>query len=162
MAGEHIALLRLLRLKTALRATITSKEFVDLRVFPKQTTILMSDDFWKYLFSMCRALYAPMRVLRLADQKTPAMDKLLYFVHQTDRMLPLWLADAEAREKDLLSTEVLACMSGNPSPAGREEAEDDESSDSSDESGDEGDDEGDDKESNCGSDSDDDNDSGQG
>jgi hypothetical protein len=80
MAGEHIALLRLLRLKNALRATITSKEFVDLRVFPKQSTILMSDDFWMYLFAMCRALYAPMRVLRLADQKTPAMDKLLYFV----------------------------------------------------------------------------------
>jgi len=33
MAGEHIALLRLMRLKNALRATITSKEFIELRVF---------------------------------------------------------------------------------------------------------------------------------
>ena len=59
----------------------------------------MSDDFWKYLFVMCRALYAPMRVLRLADQKSPAMDKLYYFVLQTDRMLPLWLDDAEQKEE---------------------------------------------------------------
>jgi hypothetical protein len=123
MAGEHIALLRLLRLKDALRSTITSKEFVDLRVFPKQCAILMSDDFWKYLFVMCRALYAPMRVLRLADQKTPAMDKLYYFVLQTDRMLPLWLDDAEQKEESILTSEVLACMSGNTLPAGNEEEE---------------------------------------
>ncbi len=50
-----------------------------------------------------------MHVLRLADQKTPAMDKLSYFVYQTDHMLPLWLADAKASDEDLLSTEVLAC-----------------------------------------------------
>ena len=30
MAGEHIALLRLLRLRNALKATVTSKEFMDL------------------------------------------------------------------------------------------------------------------------------------
>ena len=84
----------------------------------------MGDDFWKYLFAMCRALYAPMHVLRLADQKTPAMDKLYFFVLQTDRMLPLWLGDAEEKEKTLLSGDVLACMSGNSMPAGSEEEED--------------------------------------
>ncbi|KAL3766558.1 hypothetical protein ACHAWU_007798, partial [Discostella pseudostelligera] len=88
MAGEHIALLRLLRLKNALRSTIASKEFMDLKQFKAEATILSSDAFWKYLFVMCRALYAPMRILRLADQKTPAMDKLYYYVLQTDRQLP--------------------------------------------------------------------------
>ena len=139
MAGEHIALLRLLRLKNALRATITSKEFVELRVFPKQCAILMGDDFWKYLFAMCHALYAPMRVLRLADQKTPAMDKLYFFVLQTDRMLPLWLGDAEEKEKTLLSGDVLACMSGNSMPAGSEEEEEEDLSDDDDGLGDDGD-----------------------
>ncbi len=64
-------LLRLLQLRNALRATITSKEFIDLRVFHSITGVLMNPDFWRYLFVMCRALYAPMRVLRLADQKSP-------------------------------------------------------------------------------------------
>jgi hypothetical protein len=46
---------------------------------------------------MCHALYAPMRVLRLADQQVPGMEKLYYYVLQTDRMLLRWLPDAEMR-----------------------------------------------------------------
>jgi hypothetical protein len=53
MAGEQIALTRLLRLRDALKSTINSKEFI---------------------FVMCRALYSPMRVLRLADQQVPGME----------------------------------------------------------------------------------------
>ncbi len=60
---------------------------MDLKVFKGASDIIMSDEFWKYLFLMCRALYAPMRVLCLADQKKPAMDKLYYYVLQTDCML---------------------------------------------------------------------------
>jgi len=85
MAGEHITILRLLRLKNALLATINSKEFNDLRVFDSVCQVLMNPDFWKWTFVMCCALYAPMRVLRLADQKSAAMDKLNYYVLQTDR-----------------------------------------------------------------------------
>ncbi len=46
---------------------------------------------------MCRALHAPMSVLRLADQQVPGMEKLCYYVLQTDRMLLSWLPDAEIR-----------------------------------------------------------------
>jgi len=95
MAGEQIALLCLLRLRNALKATVTSKEFVDLKVFKSASDIILCDDFWKYLFMMCRALYAPMRVLRLADQKTPAMDKLYFYVLQADAMLPKYLGDLD-------------------------------------------------------------------
>ena len=84
MAGEHITLLCLLRLKNALRSTIMSKEFIDLKIFHADCTILMNPDFWKLVFVMCRVLYAPMRVLCLAGQKTLAMDKLFYYVLQTD------------------------------------------------------------------------------
>jgi hypothetical protein len=84
MAGEHIAILRLLQLKNALLATINSKEFKDLCVFDSVCQVLMNPDFWKWTFVMCRALYAPMRVLCLADQKSAAMDKLNYYVLQTD------------------------------------------------------------------------------
>ncbi len=55
---------------------------------------------------MCRALYAPMRVLRLADQKSAAMDKLKYYVLQTDRMLAMYCKEAEERGAGLL----IPCM----------------------------------------------------
>jgi len=95
MAGEHIALLRLLRLKDALKSTVTSAEFLALNDFKVPAAVIGNDNFWKYLFLMCRALYAAMRVLRLADQKTPAMDKLYYYVLQADRMLLQYLKEAE-------------------------------------------------------------------
>ena len=87
MAGQHIPLCRLLCLKSALRATCISQEFNDggfRRTFLDEVLIIESDDFWSYLFSMCRALYAPMQVLQLADRKCPSMDKLQYYVCQTD------------------------------------------------------------------------------
>jgi hypothetical protein len=84
MAGEHIVILRLLQLKNALLSTISSKEFIDLCVFHSVCQLLMNPNFWKWAFVMCRALYAPMQVLCLADQKMPAMDKLNYYVLQTD------------------------------------------------------------------------------
>jgi len=84
MAGANIALCRVLRFKNALRATINSSEFIALKQFKAEISILQSEDFWNYLFSMCCALYAPMHLLRLADQKVAAMDKMLVYVCQTD------------------------------------------------------------------------------
>ena len=101
MAGIHIALLRVLRLKPALQATVTSPKFKELRAFQGIATVLLTDSFWVYVFLMCRALYAPMRVLRLADQKVPAMDKLLYFVRQTNHIMPKYLREAEHHAKSL-------------------------------------------------------------
>ena len=125
MAGEHIALLRLLRLKNALQATITSKEFMDLKVFHSVTQILLNPEFWKYLYVMCRALYAPMRVLRLADQKSAAMDKLYYYVLQTDRMLEKYITDAEERA-DLLLTQNTREAMDTTQPAGTSDAKEEE------------------------------------
>ena len=97
MAGELIALLRMLRLKDALRATIRSSEYLQnhARLFRRENIFLESDEFWKYIFTLCRSLYSPMRILRLADKKEAAMDKLYYFVHQTDATLPKYLNIAE-------------------------------------------------------------------
>jgi len=117
MAGEHIGLLRLLRLKNALRSTIMSREWIDLRIFHSDCVILMNPEFWKLLFVMCRALYAPMRVLRLADQKTPAMDKLYYYVLQTDRMLPKYLEEAQNLANKFLTNYNVTAMA-RPSTAG--------------------------------------------
>ena len=104
MAGELIALLRMLRLKDALRATIRSAEYLQnhARLFRRENIFLESDEFWKYIFTFCRALYSPMRILRLADKKEAAMDKLYYFVHQTDATLPKYLKIAEEDSSGLL------------------------------------------------------------
>jgi hypothetical protein len=98
MAGEQIALTRLLCLRDALKSTINSNEIMDLNNFKPATFVLNNDNFWLYLFVMCHALYAPMRVLCLADQQVPGMEKLYYYVLQTDRMLLRWLPDAEIRD----------------------------------------------------------------
>jgi hypothetical protein len=110
MAGDHIALLCMLRLKNALRSTIMFKEFMDLQIFPADCAMLMNADFWKLFFVMCHALYAPMRVLCLADQKTPAIDKLYYYVLQTDRMLPKYLQDAEECATRFLTDVTISAM----------------------------------------------------
>ncbi len=94
MAGEHIALCRILRLKGALRSLIASQEFQDMNEFEEEVQVLQSEDFWKFLFTMGRSLYAPMRLLRLADQKIPAMDKLHFYVCQTDSYLSKYLIEA--------------------------------------------------------------------
>ena len=58
-----------------------------------------------------------MRVLRLSDQKTPAMDKLYYYVLQTDQMLPKYLDDAEKLSKKFLTSDNVFIMD-RPSTAG--------------------------------------------
>ncbi len=134
MAGEHIAIFQLLQLKNALLATISSKEFIDLRVFNSVCQVLKNPDFWKWAFVMCRALYAPMQVLCLADQKSPAMDKLNYYVLQTDRMLAMYCKDAEKRGDALLTPMTIEAMdcstsAGLSDDSGSEPDEDGESMD---------------------------------
>ena len=59
---------------------------------------------------MCRALYVPMRVLCIADQKTPTMDKLYYSVLQTDQMLPKCLGNAKERTTMFLTDSTISVM----------------------------------------------------
>jgi hypothetical protein len=124
MAGEQIALTRLLRLRDALKSTINSKEFMDLNNFKPETFVLNNDNFWLYLFVMCRALYAPMHVLRLADQQVPGMEKLYYYVLQTDRMLLRWLLDAEIRVSALCHDGTYNAMTNTDEYVFAEEAAD--------------------------------------
>ncbi len=65
MAGELIGLLHLLRLRVILRVTFASKEFKDVweKPFWRDVIVLENNEFWKYLFTLCCSLYAPMRIL---------------------------------------------------------------------------------------------------
>jgi hypothetical protein len=65
MARELIGLLHLFRLRDVLRATIASKEFKDIwaKGFWREAIVLENNEFWKYLYTLCCSLYAPMRIL---------------------------------------------------------------------------------------------------
>jgi hypothetical protein len=111
MAGKHIALCHILRLKGALQLIIALQEFQDLRIFKEEVSVLQSDDFWNYLFTMCCSLYAPMRVLHLADQKIPVMDKLHYYVCRTDTNLSKYIKKATSDATYCKDTRILSLIS---------------------------------------------------
>jgi hypothetical protein len=104
MAGELIGLLRLLRPRDILRVTIASKEFKDIwaKSFRREVIVLENNEFGKYLFKLCHSLHAPMRILLLADQKISAMDKLHYYVCQTDQLLAKYVKIAEVDSGHIL------------------------------------------------------------
>ena len=77
---------------------------------------------------MCRALYAPMHALCLADQKTPAMDKLYFYVLQTDAMLPKYLDSLESQTVGFLSETTIQSMASVPMAGESDSKEDDNSS----------------------------------
>ena len=91
MAGYFIAMHRMLRLKDPLLATINSVQFKG--IISKKKTMnavsetLLDPEFWKSLRIALRALFPPLRVLRLADKCTAGMDKLYYYVRKTDEAL---------------------------------------------------------------------------
>ena len=102
MGGELTSLLHLLCLEDALSFTIMSKEFLNLNKFKEECFVLNIYNCWMYLFLMCYILYAPMHVLRLADQQTAAMDKLYYYILQIDWMMLNWLPNCKQKSKALL------------------------------------------------------------
>jgi len=89
------------------------KRFLDLNNFKEECCVLNNDNIWMYLFLMCHIFYAPMRVLRLADQKTVSMDKLYFYVLQTDRMLMKGLPDCEKKSTELLRDTSLSQVMTN-------------------------------------------------
>jgi hypothetical protein len=89
---------------------------------------------------MCHALYAPMRVLSLADQQVPGMEKLYYHVLQTDRMLFRWLPDAEIRVLALHRDGTYDAMTNTDEYVFDEEAADSSGNDDEEEDSDDDDD----------------------
>jgi hypothetical protein len=75
------------------------------KTFQREVIVLENNDFWKYLFTLCHSLYAPMRILQLADQKILAMDKLHYYVCQTDQLLAKYVKIAEGDSGHILKVD---------------------------------------------------------
>ena len=123
-----------------MKSTINSNKFMDLNNFKPETFVLNSDNFWLYLFVMCRALYSSMRVLRLADQQVPGMENLYYYVLQTDWMLLRWLPDAEMRVLALRRNGTYNAMTNMDEYVFDEEAADSSGDDNKEEDSDDDDD----------------------
>ena len=73
-----------------MESTLADPSFLQLKVtsdMKKITSILCHSDFWKALLCIATGTFAPLRLLRLADQKVPAMDKLHFFVMKTAAMV---------------------------------------------------------------------------
>jgi hypothetical protein len=87
MAGHFIAFQPMLRLKDAISSTITSSEFITLKVAKEETKLLKDDMIWQCIEDLVRAAFPALRVLRLADKQIAGMDKLYYYVRKTDLTL---------------------------------------------------------------------------
>ena len=86
MALWFYAMMRLLRLKQPLRATIHQHKFVDLSVNDSVRAAvrdIKDDKFWKCLYILLRAVFPALRLLRYCDKSTPAMDKIFFLSHRT-------------------------------------------------------------------------------
>ncbi len=72
------------------------------KTFRREVIVLENNEFWKYLFTLCCSLYAPMHILRLADQKIPAKDELHNYACQTDKLLAKYVKIAEVDSGHIL------------------------------------------------------------
>lgn len=87
MATEHLQFMRVLRLKDPLMAASRDPVFIDYGRFEFVGNIIGYPSFWTLLFAMVQALHPVYRLLRLADLKCGGMDRVKYYVLQTDRLL---------------------------------------------------------------------------
>ena len=93
MWGEAMQLLRVLWLKNALTECVASKAFQELKQFAIVGEVLLHDGFWDLMQYVCEALYPIYPLLQLADMKIGGIDKVKYFMHQIDRLLPKSIDD---------------------------------------------------------------------
>jgi len=97
MGGYWIAWTRVLRLRHVFARMFVDEVFVDLTADkkppPDMVELLGMDSFWTWTYKFMRAMYGPLRLLRLCDSKHACMDKLYFFVLQTDEALKKSMAD---------------------------------------------------------------------
>ena len=86
MASWFYGMMRLLRLKQPLKATIHQQQFRDLTLNGSAKAAvhdIEDDKFWKCLYVLLRAVYPALRALRYCDSNSPVMDKIYFLSHRT-------------------------------------------------------------------------------
>ena len=111
MASWFYSMLRMLRLRNTLEATITQKKFRDLSLNLKQrfaVADILNPLFWKAVFTLLRAVFPALRCLRYCDTNTPAMDKIALLAYRTG--VALECAIETLNDRALFNSD--ACTSG--------------------------------------------------
>lgn len=117
MASWFYAMMRVLRHKDTLKATIHTLKFRDLAKNDKVRGAVIdieNEVFFKALYILLRAVFPAIRALRFADSNEPMMDKIYFFSQRTMNALDksiAFLNDAEvfggfAKGDDTLSDEI--------------------------------------------------------
>ena len=86
MALWFYAMMRMLRVRQPLTATIHQQKFVDLSLnetVGAAVRDIKDDKFWKCCYIVLRAVFPALKLLRYCDKSTPAMDKIYYLSHRT-------------------------------------------------------------------------------
>jgi hypothetical protein len=79
MALWFYAMIRALRLRQPLTATIHQQKFVDLNLNDSAKTAvcdIKDDKFWKCIYILLHAVFPPLSLLRYCGKNKPAMDKI--------------------------------------------------------------------------------------
>ena len=86
MALWFYAMMRMIRVRQPLTATIHQQKFVDLSLnetVGAAVRDIKDDKFWKCCYIVLRAVFPALKLLRYCDKSTPAMDKIFYLSHRT-------------------------------------------------------------------------------
>ncbi len=86
MALWFYAMVRLLRLRQPLAATILQQRFVDLNLIDSVRAAvhdIKEDKFWKCEYLLVHAVFPALRLLCYCDKSKPAIDKMFFLSHRT-------------------------------------------------------------------------------
>ncbi|KAL3769143.1 hypothetical protein ACHAWU_001211 [Discostella pseudostelligera] len=108
MALWFYAMMRLLRLKQPLKATIHQQQFLDLKLNSTTKAAVMDvqdDKFWKSIYILLRAVFPALKALRYCDSSQPMMDKLYFLSRRTTQALKN--SQVSFNDTDLFGTTVI-------------------------------------------------------
>jgi hypothetical protein len=86
MAPWFYAMMRLLRLRQPLAATIHQQKFVNLNLIDSVRAAvhdIKDDKFWKCIYILLHAVFPALRLICYCDESQPAMDKIFFLSHRT-------------------------------------------------------------------------------
>ena len=84
------AMMRLLRLKEALKFTIHQQKFRDLTLNASARAVVKDigdDKMWKSMYILLRSIFPALRALRYCDTSKPSMDKIFFLCHRTTKAI---------------------------------------------------------------------------
>ena len=90
MAGYFYAMMRALRCRDSLRATVTHSQWAKRSKKKKEVRAgndVMDDTIWKRMYVLCKVVLPALLLLRIADRNSPGMDMLKYYVDEFLRSL---------------------------------------------------------------------------